>query len=86
MDYRRLNQLTKPIQFPLPRLEDVFDTIGEKGAPIFTSLDLASGYWQVPMDQNSKEKTGFITQSGVFQFKKIPGFPKIGPPNNRPTQ
>ena len=72
VDYRRLNQLTKPIQFPLPRLEDVFDTIGEKGAQIFTSLDLASGYWQVPMDQNSKEKTGFITQSGVYQFKKMP--------------
>ena len=49
LDYRKLNQITLSISHPLPRLECIFDTIGQADAKIFSTLDLASGFWQIPM-------------------------------------
>jgi transposase InsO family protein len=57
---------------PIPRLEDVVDTLGKSGAQIHTTLDLASGFWQIPLDSDSRQKTGFITREGVFEFRKLP--------------
>ena len=70
VDYRQLNQVTKLDVFPLPRIDDTLDLLS--GAKYFTTLDLASGYWQVCMDQASQEKTAFITYSGLYEFKKMP--------------
>jgi len=70
VDYRNLNKVTKRDEYPLPRIDDMMDALG--GAEWFTSLDLASGYWQVEMDPNDKEKTAFITQFGTFQFTVMP--------------
>ena len=54
IDYRKLNAVT-PIQtFPTVRLEDVFDSIGQNEANIFSTLDLASGYWQIALDEETK--------------------------------
>ena len=72
VDYRRLNQVTEPMSFPLPRPDDVYDTIGESHAQIFTVLDLASGFWQIPLDTQSRTKTAFTSHSGNYQFKKLP--------------
>ena len=72
VDYRRLNQVTKPMSFPLPRPDDVYDTIGESHAQIFTVLDLACGFWQIPLDTQSRTKTAFTSHSGNYQFKKLP--------------
>ena len=47
IDYRKLNSITKKDVYPLPRIDDILDTLG--GAKYFTSLDLASGYWQVSL-------------------------------------
>ena len=60
------------MSFPLPRPDDVYDTIGESHATIFTVLDLASGFWQIPLDQDSRAKTAFTSHSGNYQFKKLP--------------
>lgn len=49
VDYRRLNSITKLDEFPLPRVDDTLDLLS--GANFFTTLDLASGYWQVPVEQ-----------------------------------
>ena len=60
------------MSFPLPRPDDVYDTIGESHASIFTVLDLASGFWQIPLEQDSRAKTAFTSHSGNYQFKKLP--------------
>ena len=70
VDYRRVNSLTKVDEFPLPRIDDTLDLL--TGQQYFTTLDLATGYWQVRMDPASKEKTAFTTYSGLYQFRKMP--------------
>lgn len=71
VDYRHLNSVTEPECFPLPRLEDVFDTIGISKTKIFSVLDLRSGFWQIPLDPGTKHKTAFVTHHGIFQFKRL---------------
>ena len=70
IDYRRLNQITKADAYPLPQIEDSLNTLG--GARFFCSLDLACGYWQVKMDTADREKTAFVTQGGLYEFRVMP--------------
>ena len=70
VDYRDLNSITIKDAYPLPRIDDMLDSFGK--AKWFTSLDLASGYWQVEMDEKDRPKTAFITQFGTYQFKVMP--------------
>lgn len=72
VDYRKLNKITKPISQPLPRLEDVFDSLGESNATIFSTLDLNSAYFQIELDPETREKSAFVTHEGVFQFLRMP--------------
>lgn len=70
VDYRRLNAATKSDVYPLPRIDDYLDTLA--GARYFTTLDLASGYWQVAMEPQSIEKTTFVTHTGSYEFLVMP--------------
>ncbi|KAI8512396.1 hypothetical protein Bbelb_090350 [Branchiostoma belcheri] len=70
IDYRRLNAKTHHDAFPLPRIEESLAAL--QGAAIFSTLDLASGYWQVAVDEADKEKTAFSTQFGLFEFNRLP--------------
>ena len=72
VDYRKLNKQTKPIYFPLPRLESVFDALGAAKATLFSVLDLASGFWQIPMDPETRHKAAFITHSGIYEWLRLP--------------
>ena len=72
VDYRDLNAVTEPINFPLPRLEDVIDSVGENNSKIFTVLDLKAGFHQIPLDEETKHKTTFVTHSGCYAFKRLP--------------
>ena len=70
VDYRKVNSVTKRDSYPLPRIDEILDSL--EGSKWFTSLDLASGYWQVEMDPKDKEKTAFITTQGLFEFNVMP--------------
>lgn len=70
VDYRELNKLTVKDHYPLPRIDDQLDNLGQK--KYFSSLDLFSGYYQIPMAYDSKEKTAFITPDGHYQFRRMP--------------
>ena len=68
-DYRKLNNATIKDAYPLPRIQDIFDQLA--GAKVFTTLDLKSGYWQVMIEEGSREKTAINTHMGLFQFKRM---------------
>lgn len=72
IDYRKLNKVTKPASFPLLRLEDVIDAIGEANAKNFSVLDLASGFWQIPTDSLTKLKVAFKTHTGIYEWTCMP--------------
>ena len=66
-DYRKLNAVTKPDSFPLPRLEDCVDQVG--AATFVSKFDLLKGYWQVPLTDRAREVSSFITSQGLFSYK-----------------
>ena len=70
IDYRKLNQITRKDSHPLPRITEALDSLG--GAHYFSTLDLRSGYWQIEMEDDSKEKTAFITHNGLYEFNALP--------------
>ena len=70
VDYRHLNSVTKADTFPLPRIDDLLDQLGS--AKYFTTLDLAAGYWQIRVADDSIEKTAFVAPSGLFEFRVMP--------------
>lgn len=70
VDYRQLNHKTRKDAFPLPRIEESLDALS--GAHWFSTLDLASGYNQVPVAEKDKAKTAFCTPFGLFEFNRMP--------------
>ena len=70
IDFRRINAITKKDSYPLPLIQDIFDQLGD--ARIFSTLDLKSGYWQLPIHPLSMEKTAFICHLGLYEFTRIP--------------
>ena len=67
VDYRKLNQITLFDSFPLHNIEDILTFIGPSN--YFTSLDLKSGYYQIPINEADAEKTAFVTPEGLWEFK-----------------
>ena len=63
IDYRKVND-------PLPRVDDTLDTL--VGSKYFSTLDLASGYWQVEAAENNQPKMAFTTPVGLFQYRVMP--------------
>ena len=71
IDYRGVNAVTEDDRYPLPVLKDLLMSLGQ-GNTIFSSLDLISGYWQVPMAPESREVTAFSTPYGHYEFLRMP--------------
>ena len=70
VDFRRVNVVTKGDAFPLPRLEDCIDQVGQK--KFVTKIDLLKGYFQVPLTERAKEVSAFVTPDGLYQFRVMP--------------
>ena len=70
VDYRRLNSATRKDAYPLPRIDDSLDAL--TGSAYFSTLDLLSGYWQVPLDRDAQEKAAFVTRGGLWTWKVLP--------------
>ena len=70
VDYRRLNEATKKDAYPLPRIDETLDALGN--AAWFSTLDLQSGFWQIPMKIADMEKTAFATHNGHWEFRVMP--------------
>ena len=70
IDYRLLNSKTKLDSFPLPNMEDILSSLSD--SMYFSTLDMARGYYQIPVDEASKELTAFSSGSALYQFKVLP--------------
>ncbi len=69
-DYRRLNQVTFKDAYPLPRVEESLDALGN--AQVFSTLDLTAGYFQVAVNESDREKTAVTTPFGLYEWTRMP--------------
>lgn len=70
IDFRELNNNTVPLRYPLPLINDQINRL--HGAHYFTTLDMASGFYQIPVHKDSIEKTAFVTPQGQYEFLTMP--------------
>ncbi|XP_068226913.1 uncharacterized protein [Palaemon carinicauda] len=70
IDFRKLNAMTKPESYPLPRIEDCLESLGE--SHYLSKIDLEKSYWQVPLAEELRPLNTFITRDGLYQGRVIP--------------
>jgi hypothetical protein len=70
VDFRALNALTKFDSYPLPIFEDTTSTL--HGSRYFSVLDCYSGFWQIPLKEEHKERTAFSCPFGHYEFNRLP--------------
>ncbi|CAF4832287.1 unnamed protein product [Pieris macdunnoughi] len=70
VDFRALNRITVKDRYPQPLIDDHIDRLG--GSRFFSSLDMASGFHQIPIDESSIHKTGFVTPKAHYEYLKMP--------------
>ena len=65
-----MNKVMELHVYPLPRIDDTLDLLATN--KFFSTLDLASGYWQIAMNETTKEKTAFTTHVELYEFEVMP--------------
>ncbi|KAL5004007.1 hypothetical protein ScPMuIL_017463 [Solemya velum] len=70
IDFRELNRVTVFDPRPMPRMDDVLNRLGK--AKYLSKIDLTKGYWQVPLDEDAKQKSSFVTPFGQYRFTVMP--------------
>ena len=70
IDYRKVNELVKPDGFPLPRIQDCLDSV--VGSTLFSTFDLTSGYFQIPLKEDDIPKSAFVCKYGHFEMTRMP--------------
>lgn len=66
----KVDSVTKTDAFPLPRIQDCLDAVSE--AKLFSTFDLTSWYFQIPVKEDDKPKTAFVTKYGLYEFTCMP--------------
>ena len=72
VNYKQLNKLVKPQHFPLITAEELWTEMGNQRPRIFTTLDFFSGYHQILLDEDSRDKTTFVVRSGSYRWRRMP--------------
>ena len=72
IDFRRLNLCTEYPFWPLPNIKTMLNRLGQQKPKYFAVVDLTKGYYQAPLDENSRDLTAFITIDGVFRWNRVP--------------
>ena len=70
VDYRKLKKSSQTDAYPMPRIDDLIDGLGN--SRYTSTLDLTKGYWQVPVAMEDRPKTAFLTTYGLYQFRVLP--------------
>ena len=70
VDFTHLNKVTKKDAYPIPLIRDIFDQL--QGATVFSTLDLKSGFHQLPLHPDDQEKTAFVCHRGLFHWTRLP--------------
>jgi hypothetical protein len=70
IDYWQLNEVTVKDRYPIPLVADIFDQLA--GSTLFSLMDLRSGYWQLPVHEDSIKKTAFVCHRGQFEWLRMP--------------
>ena len=70
VDYRKVNELVKPDGYPLPRIQDCLDAVADSS--LFSSFDLTSGYFQIPLREEDIPKSAFVCKYGQFEMTRMP--------------
>ena len=79
VDFRKLNLHSVPQRWPIPLLTDVWECLSKSKSAMFTTLDMRSGYFQIPMDEESRAKTAFVVQDGTYEYTRMPFGIQAGP-------
>ncbi|UYV70988.1 hypothetical protein LAZ67_8001340 [Cordylochernes scorpioides] len=77
IDYRKVNELISSDVHPLPRIEDILDSLAR--AKYFSTTDISSAYWQVPIHPDSRPLLAFATLEGLYQPTRLPFGLKTSP-------
>ena len=72
IDFRNQDECTKPLNWPLPNINQMLDRLGSKRPKFFGVIELTSGYHQAPMHENSIRFTAFITYLGIYEWCRVP--------------
>ena len=72
VDFRGVNKVTKPLSFPITHFQDVVDSLGQSKSSYYSVLDMAQGFFQISLDPETKDRTGFVTHQGVYEFNRLP--------------
>lgn len=77
IDYRKLNEMTIPDEFPLPKQEDIMNALS--GSQWLSAMDALAGFTQVTIEEEDRPKTAFRTHRGLYQFRRMPFGLRNGP-------
>ena len=72
IDFRQLNLLIENRGWPLPRIDEVLQRVGQQHPKFFGKIDLTSGYHQMPLSADSRQYTAFKTAHGLFEWLRVP--------------